>query len=113
MGSSLVLNGNHNGINCIQKTDAERSCDKIWFTVKQIKEWSRMTKGTLRNRLIELEECERISRGQDFNRVDVPTETGAVKTTIYNLNVLNQLTMIELDCPILNETAKKFFGVPK
>lgn len=25
----LVFGGNHNGINCIQKTDAERPCDKI------------------------------------------------------------------------------------
>ena len=38
--NSLVLNSNHNGINCIQKTDAERPCDKIWFTAKQIQEWS-------------------------------------------------------------------------
>lgn len=30
----LVFGGNHNGINCIRKTDAERPCDKIWFTVK-------------------------------------------------------------------------------
>ena len=26
----LVFGGNHNGINCIQKTDTERSYDKIW-----------------------------------------------------------------------------------
>ena len=107
----LVFGGNHNGINCIQKTDAERPCDKIWFTAKQIEEWSGMTKGTLRNRLIELEECERISRGQDFNHVDIPTETGAVKTTIYNLNVLNQLAMVEMKNKVLNETAKKFSDI--
>ena len=64
----LVFGGDHNGINCIQKTDAERSCDKIWFTAKQIEEWSGMSKGTLRNRLIELEECGRIASGQDFNQ---------------------------------------------
>ena len=78
----LVFGGNHNGINCIQKTDAERPCDKIWFTVKQIEEWSGMTNRTLYNRLNELEECERISRLQDLANVDIPTETGAVKTTI-------------------------------
>ena len=111
MGSSLILNGNHNGINCIQKTDAERSCDKVWFTVKQIEEWSGMTNRTLYNRLNELEECERISRLQDLANVDIPTETGAVKTTIYNLNVLNQLAMVEMKNKVLNETAKKFSDI--
>ena len=58
--------------------------------------------------LSELEECERISRGQDFNHVDIPTETGAVKTTIYNLNMLNQLAMICIESDVLNETSKRF-----
>ena len=107
----LVFGGNHNGINCIQKTDAERPCDKIWFTVKQIEEWSGMTNRTLYNRLNELEECERISRLQDLANVDIPTETGAVKTTIYNLNVLNQLAMVEMKNKVLNETAKKFSDI--
>lgn len=107
----LVFGGNHNGINCIQKTDAERPCDKIWFTVKQIEEWSGMTNRTLYNRLNELEECERISRLQDLAIVDIPTDTGAVKTTIYNLNVLNQLAMVEMKNKVLNETAKKFSDI--
>lgn len=107
----LVFGGNHNGVNCIQKTDAERPCDKIWFTVKQIEEWSGMTNRTLYNRLNELEECERISRLQDLAIVDIPTDTGAVKTTIYNLNVLNQLAMVEMKNKVLNETAKKFSDI--
>ena len=52
MCDSLVLNCNHNGINCIQKTDAERPCDKIWFTAKQIEEALGVNKRTL-NRHIE------------------------------------------------------------
>ena len=112
MGSSLVLNGNHNGINCIQKTDAERSCDKVWFTVKQIEEWSKMTNRTLYNRLHKLEEVGRISSLQDITKTSIPDSLGVLhETTIYNLNVLNQLAMIELDCPILNETAKKFSDI--
>ena len=107
----LVFGGNHNGINCIQKTDAERPCDKIWFTVKQIEEWSGMTNRTLYNRLNELEECKRISRLRDLATVNIPTETGAVKTTIYNLNVLNQLAMVEMKNKVLNETAKKFSDI--
>lgn len=107
----LVFGGNHNGINCIRKTDAERPCDKIWFTVKQIEEWSGMTNRTLYNRLSELEEYQRISRLHDLVIVNIPTETGAVKTTIYNLNVLNQLAMVEMKNKVLNETAKKFSDI--
>ena len=111
MGNSLVLNSNHNGISCIQKTDAERPCDKIWFTAKQIEEWSGMSKSTLNRRLSKLEEVGRISLGSDLNLVNIPTETGAKKTAIYNLNVLNQLAMVELDNDKLNETAKKFSDI--
>ena len=112
MGSSLVLNGNHNGINCIQKTDAERSCDKIWFTAKQIEEWSGMSKMTLNRRLHKLEEVGRICIVTDLIQCKIPTNNGGSKeTTIYNLNVLNQLAMVELDCPVLNETAKKFSDI--
>ena len=63
-----------------------------WAT-KHLKEWSGMSTMTLNRRLHDLEECERISRLQDFANVNIPTETGAVKTTLYNLNVLNQLAM--------------------
>ena len=51
------------------------------------------------------------SRCSDLNNVDVPTETGAVKTMIYNLNVLNQLAMVCIESDVLNETAKKFSDI--
>ena len=48
----------------------------------------------------------------DLTKTSIPDSLGVLhETTIYNLNVLNQLAMIELDCPILNETAKKFSDV--
>ena len=107
----LVFGGNHNGINCIQQTDAERPCDKIWFTAKQIEEWSGVSKTTLWRKLEILEEKGRISRVSDMKQVDIPTETGAAKTTIYNLNVLNQLAMVCIESDVLNETAKKFSDI--
>ena len=104
----LVFGGNHNGINCIQKTDAERPCDKIWFTAKQIEEWSGMTKGTLRNRLIELEEKGRISRGTDIHKIKIPDNNGRDhESTIYNLNVLNQLAVVECKNNKLNDVYKQ------
>ena len=64
--------------------------------------------GTLRNRLIELEECERIQSGQDFNQIKIADNNGrGHETTIYNLNVLNQLAMVEMKNKVLNDTAKK------
>ena len=109
--NELVFGQKHNDIDCALCPTARRACDRAWVTAKQIENWSGMTKGTLRNRLIELEECERISRGQDFNHVTIPTETGAVKTTLYNLNVLNQLAMVEMKNKVLNDTAKKFSDI--
>ena len=107
----LVFGGNHNGINCIQKTDAERPCDKIWFTAKQIEEWSGMSKTTLNRRLSKLEEVGRLSVS-DLKQIKIPDNNGRDhESTIYNLNVLNQLAMVELDNDRLNETAKKFSDI--
>ena len=112
MESSLVLNCDHNGINCIQKTDAERSCDRIWFTEAQICEWSGMSKTTLWRRLNKLEHVGRINGVSDLKQCEMPTNNGGHQDVkIYNLNVLNQLAMVELDCPVLNETAKKFSDI--
>ena len=112
MENSLVLNVNHNGINCIQKKDAERSCDRIWFTAKQIEEWSGMSTKTLWRRLKKLEEVGRICSLSDLTKCEMPTNNGGHQDVqLYNLNVLNQLAMVELDCHVLNETAKKFSDI--
>lgn len=110
--NSLTLNSNHNGINCIQKTDAKRSCDKIWFTAKQIEEWSGMSNKTLNRRLHELEECNRIQSTSDMTKIKIDDNNGrGHESTIYNLNVLNQLAMVEMKNKVLNEAAKKFSDI--
>ena len=48
-----------------------------------------------------MKHCERISRFSDLKNVNIPTEAGAVKTTFYNLNVLNQLAMACIDDEII------------
>ena len=109
--NELVFGHTHNGVQCAVNPTAKRACDRAWFSAKQIEEWSGMSTKTLWRRLNELEECERISRLSDLTNVDIPTETGAVKTTIYNLNVLNQLAMVEMKNKVLNDTAKKFSDI--
>ena len=109
--NELIFGQKHNDIDCAMCPTAKRACDRAWVTAKQIENWSEMSKMTLWRRLNELEECERISRLQDFVNVNIPTKTGAVKTTLYNLNVLNQLAMVEMKNKVLNETAKKFSDI--
>ena len=109
--NELIFGHTHNGIQCAVNPTAKRACDRAWFSAKQIENWSGMSTKTLWRRLNELEECERISRLSDLTNVDIPTETGSVKTTLYNLNVLNQLAMVEMKNKVLNDTAKKFSDI--
>ena len=109
--NELIFGHTHNGIQCAVNPTAKRACDRAWFSAKQIEEWSGMSTTTLWRRLNDLEECERISRFSDLKNVDIQTETGSVKTTLYNLNVLNQLAMVEMKNKVLNDTAKKFSDI--
>ena len=94
--NELIFGQKHNDIDCALCPTAKRACDRAWVTAKQIENWSGMSTTTLWRRLNDLEECERISRFSDLKNVDIQTETGSVKTTLYNLNVLNQLAMVEM-----------------
>ena len=67
---------------------------------------------TLWRRLNELEECERISHLSDRTKIKIEDNNGrGHETTLYNLNVLNQLAMVEMKNKVLNETAKKFSDI--
>ena len=109
--NELIFGQKHNDIDCALCPTAKRACDRAWVSAKQIENWSGMSTMTLNRRLHDLEECERISRLSDLVNVDIPTETGAVKTTLYNLNVLNHLAMVEMKNKVLNDTAKKFSDI--
>ena len=109
--NELIFGQKHNDIDCALCPTAKRACDRAWVTAKQVENWSKMSTTTLWRRLNDLEECERISRFSDLKNVDFQTETGAVKTTLYNLNVLNQLAMVEMKNKVLNETSKKFSDI--
>ena len=76
ISNELIFGHTHNGIQCAVNPTAKRACDRAWFSAKQIEEWSKMSKGALRNRLIELEECGRIQSGQDFNQIKIADNNG-------------------------------------
>ena len=99
--NELVFGQKHNDIDCALCPTAKRACDRAWVTAKNLEEWSGMPKKTLWRWLEKLEKAHRISRVSDMTHVDVSTSTGAVKTTLYNLNVLNQLAMACIDDEII------------
>ena len=104
----LVFGQKHNDIDCALCPTAKRACNRAWFSAKQVENWSEMSKMTLWRWLERIEKARRISRVSDMIHVDMSTSTGAVKTTLYNLNVLNQLAMACIDNEKLNDISCKF-----
>ena len=109
--SDLIFGQKHNDIDCALCPTAKRACDRAWVTAKQVENWSEMSKTTLWRWLERIEKAHRISRVSDMKHVDVTTSTGAVKTTLYNLNVLNQLAMACIDNEKLNEVSCQFSDI--
>lgn len=110
--NELIFGQKHNDTECALCPTAKRACDRAWVTAKQIEEWSKMPKTTMWRRLNKLEEVGRICSVSDMKHCKMPTNNGGYQDVqLYNLNVLNQLAMVELDCPVLNETAKKFSDI--
>ena len=109
--NELIFGQKHNDIDCALCPTAKRACDRAWLSAKQVENWSKMPKKTLWRWLEKLEKAHRISRVSDLTHVDVSTSTGAVKTTFYNLNVLNQLAMVCIDNEKLNEVSCQFSDI--
>ena len=109
--SDLIFGQKHNDIDCALCPTAKRACDRAWVTAKQVENWSKMSKTSLWRWLERIEKAHRISRVSDMKHVDVSTSTGAVKTTFYNLNVLNQLAMACIDNEKLNEVSCQFSDI--
>ena len=112
ISNELIFGHTHNGVKCAVCPTAKRACDRAWFSAKQIEEWSEMSTMTLNRRLHDLEECERIQSLSDLVKIKIEDSNGRDhETTLYNLNVLNQLAMIEMKNKVLNDTAKKFSDI--
>ena len=110
--NELIFGQKHNDIDCALCPSAKRACDRAWVTAKQIENWSKLSKTTMWRRLNKLEEVGRICSVSDMKHCKMPTNNGGYQDVqLYNLNVLNQLAMVELDCPVLNDTAKKFSDI--
>ena len=110
--SDLIFGQTHNGIGCALCPTAQRACDRAWFTESQICEWSGMSHSTMYRRIKLLEEKGRIRSCSDLNKTPIPDSLGVLhETTIYNLNVLNQLAMVCIESDVLNETSKKFSDI--
>lgn len=112
MENSLVLGGNHNGINCIQKTDAERPCDKIWFTAKQIEEALNVNKRTLNRHIDMLEATGDLLSGTNMTQTNLPDSRGSLhEATIYNLDAFNKICMTFIDNEVCQQVRQKFSDI--
>ena len=110
--NELIFGQKHNDIDCALCPTAKRACDRAWVTAKQIENWSKMSKATLWRWLGRLEKARRIASFLDMKKWSMPhAQGGSTPTTLYNLNVLNQLAMACIDNEKLNEVSCKFSDI--
>ena len=108
----LIFGQKHNDIDCALCPTAKRACNRAWVTAKQIENWSKMSTMTLWRRLNKLEDVGRICRLSDMIKTPIQDSCGVPhETTLYNLNVLNQLAMVCIDNEKLNEVSCKFSDI--
>lgn len=108
----LIFGQKHNGIDCALCPTAKRACDRAWLSAKQVENWSKMSTTTLWRWLEKLEKARRIATFSDMKKWRMPHEQGgSTPTTLYNLNVLNQLAMVCIDNEKLNEVSCKFSDI--
>ena len=105
----LIFGQKHNGIDCALCPTAKRACNRAWVTAKQIENWSKMSTMTLWRWLERLEKARRIASLSDMVKTPIQDSCGVPhETTLYNLNVLNQLAMVCIDNEKLSEVSCKF-----
>lgn len=110
--NELIFGQKHNDIDCALCPTAKRAFDRAWVTAKQIEEWSKMSTTTLWRWLGKLEKARRISSFSDMKKTPILDSAGVPhETTLYNLNVLNQLAMACIDNEKLNEVSCKFSDI--
>ena len=108
----LVFGQKHNDMDCALCPTAKRACDRAWVTAKNLEEWSGMSKTTMWRWIERLEKARRIATVSDMKQWRMPHEQGgSTPTTLYNLNVLNQLAMACIDNEKLNEVSCKFSDI--
>ena len=108
----LIFGQKHNDIDCALCPTAKRACDRAWVTAKNLEEWSKMSKTTLWRWLERLENARRIQSVSDMKRIKIDDNNGrGHETTLYNLNVLNQLAMVCIDNEKLNDISCKFSDI--
>ena len=110
--NELIFGQKHNDIDCALCPTARRACDRAWVTAKNLEEWSSMSTTTLWRWLGRLEKARRISTFSDMKKWSTPhAQGGSTPTTLYNLNVLNQLAMVCIDNEKLNDISCKFSDI--
>ena len=110
--NELIFGQKHNDIDCALCPTAKRACDRAWVSAKNVEVWSKMSTTTLWRWLGKLEKARRIQSFSDMKKIKIDDENGrGHETTLYNLNVLNQLAMVCIDNEKLNDVSCKFSDI--
>ena len=72
ISNELIFGHTHNGVECAACPTAKRVCDRVWFSAKQIEEWSGMSKMTLWRWLERIEKARRIASVSDMIQTKNP-----------------------------------------
>lgn len=108
----LIFGQKHKEIDCALCPTAKRACNRAWVTAKQVENWSKMSKTTMWRWLEKLEKARRIASVSDMKQTYIQDSCGVPhETTLYNLNVLNQLAMVCIDNEKLNDISCKFSDI--
>lgn len=113
--SVFNFNATHNGIQCIQslKPEDQGTERQIWFSAKMLANFFECSGDTIRRRIEVLVLSGDLNEAQNCVSLNVPNAqgNGSVKTTLYNLTVLNKIAMTFIDCQRAVEIRKAFNDV--
>ena len=109
------FNAEHNGVQCIEslKPEDRGTRSRFRFTAAMLAVCFECEARTVRNRLQTLVSTGDLNEGKNFLSLNIPNQNGngAVKTTLYDLDVFNKLAMTFLDNPRAVEIRQKFSDV--
>ena len=102
----------HNGVSCIASTRPEDrgTSRQYWFTRQMLSILFEVSEDTITRRVKSLVEWEEIKVAQNCATLEIPTNGGVQKATLYDLHVFNKLAM-DLRTPKARELKTKFSDI--
>lgn len=110
--NNFDFNAEHNGVTCIASLSQEDqgTARQYRFTASMLSECFNASVDTIRRRIETLINTGDLNETQNFVSLNVPNKNGngAVKTTLYDLDVFNKLAMTFIDNPKAVQVRRAF-----